>query len=334
MSSCFVLDRPGAGVVRRRSRTAPRPRPDGQHPLSSPSREFHVGEGDRRACARLHRHRLRLRHRGRPGHQRQRRRGARLAVSLLEVRDDVDRPRREGLRGRVHRCPTRSGRSLAIACRAGSSSPPPRPAGRAPARRASFSSTAPSARRRRPSPRRPCGSGPRHLRLAGRSQPDLHMLEPRDRGAALGGRDRDSHVAALVQVSALEAEHVLALGRGRRASAAATAASRSATQPFSWSSSSPAPLVRGETDDAPGRSRRTHVRLMPRRRGVDRRNVAVRRKPCTKTRYASVSDAQQAIAGMVSGSKRSSFKRPYRCGRCRAFHITSTPPIKARRKRW
>jgi hypothetical protein len=28
------------------------------------------------------------------------------------------------------------------------------------------------------------------------------------------------------------------------------------------------------------------------------------------------------------------FKRPYRCGRCGAFHITSTPPMKARRKQW
>jgi hypothetical protein len=28
------------------------------------------------------------------------------------------------------------------------------------------------------------------------------------------------------------------------------------------------------------------------------------------------------------------FKRPYRCGRCRAFHITSTPPLKGRRKQW
>ena len=58
------------------------------------------------------------------------------------------------------------------------------------------------------------------------------------------------------------------------------------------------------------------------------------RKTCTKTRYASVRDAKQAIAGMVHRFGNFTFKRPYRCGRCRAFHITSTPPIKARRKQW
>ena len=62
--------------------------------------------------------------------------------------------------------------------------------------------------------------------------------------------------------------------------------------------------------------------------------VAVKRKTCTKTRYASARDAQHAIAGMVRRFGSFTFKRPYRCGRCRAFHITSTPPIKARRKQW
>ena len=60
----------------------------------------------------------------------------------------------------------------------------------------------------------------------------------------------------------------------------------------------------------------------------------MKRKPCTKTRYASVRDAQQAIASMVRRFGNFTFKRPYRCGRCRAFHITSTPPLKARRKQW
>jgi hypothetical protein len=67
---------------------------------------------------------------------------------------------------------------------------------------------------------------------------------------------------------------------------------------------------------------------------VDRLTVAVKRKPCTKTRYETVRDAQQAIAGMASRFGSFVFKRPYRCGRCRAFHITSTPPLKARRKQW
>jgi hypothetical protein len=67
---------------------------------------------------------------------------------------------------------------------------------------------------------------------------------------------------------------------------------------------------------------------------VDRREMAVKRKPCTKTRYATVRDAQEAIAGMAKLFGSFTFKRPYRCGRCRAFHITSTPPIKARRTQW
>jgi len=67
---------------------------------------------------------------------------------------------------------------------------------------------------------------------------------------------------------------------------------------------------------------------------VDRTGVAVKRKPCTKTRYQSVRDAHLAIGGMATRFGGFVFKRPYRCGRCRAFHITSTPPLKARRKQW
>ena len=73
---------------------------------------------------------------------------------------------------------------------------------------------------------------------------------------------------------------------------------------------------------------------MPPGSGVDRRGVAVSRKPCTKTCYATAREAQRAIAGMAQRFGGFTFKRPYRCGRCRAFHITSTPPIKARRKQW
>jgi len=60
----------------------------------------------------------------------------------------------------------------------------------------------------------------------------------------------------------------------------------------------------------------------------------MKRRSCAKTRYASVRDAQLAIAGMADRFGGFVFKRPYRCGRCRAFHITSTPPLKARRKQW
>jgi hypothetical protein len=72
---------------------------------------------------------------------------------------------------------------------------------------------------------------------------------------------------------------------------------------------------------------------MPRPRAVDRPFVAVKRKSCTKTPYSTVREAQLAIAGMATRFG-FVFKRPYRCGRCRAFHITSTPPLKARRKQW
>jgi hypothetical protein len=73
---------------------------------------------------------------------------------------------------------------------------------------------------------------------------------------------------------------------------------------------------------------------MPRRPAVDRSSVAVKRKSCTKTRYETPRAAEQAIAAMARKFGAFTFKRPYRCGRCRAFHITSTPPLKGRRKQW
>jgi hypothetical protein len=73
---------------------------------------------------------------------------------------------------------------------------------------------------------------------------------------------------------------------------------------------------------------------MPNWPPVDRRIVAVKRKPCTKTRYESVRAAELAIAAMARKFGAFTFKRPYRCGRCRAFHVTSTPPLKSRRKQW
>ncbi|MGH3072627.1 MAG: hypothetical protein ACRDNB_10220 [Gaiellaceae bacterium] len=62
--------------------------------------------------------------------------------------------------------------------------------------------------------------------------------------------------------------------------------------------------------------------------------VGVKRKACTKTRYPTVREAERAIAMMARRFGPFTFKRPYRCGPCRAFHITSTPPIKGRRKQW
>ena len=70
------------------------------------------------------------------------------------------------------------------------------------------------------------------------------------------------------------------------------------------------------------------------RRAPDVDPVRVKRKACTKARYPSVREAEHAIAAMVRRFGAFTFKRPYRCGRCRAFHITSTPPIKARRKQY
>ena len=74
---------------------------------------------------------------------------------------------------------------------------------------------------------------------------------------------------------------------------------------------------------------------MPWRPAVDPQSVAsVKRKSCTKTSYESVRAAEQAIAAMARKFGSFTFKRPYRCGRCRAFHVTSTPPLKGRRKQW
>ena len=51
-------------------------------------------------------------------------------------------------------------------------------------------------------------------------------------------------------------------------------------------------------------------------------------------RYATAREAEEAIASMARRFRPFTFKRPYRCGACRAYHITSTPPLKGRRRRW
>lgn len=58
------------------------------------------------------------------------------------------------------------------------------------------------------------------------------------------------------------------------------------------------------------------------------------KKKCEKTRYASRQEAHDAIAAMARRFGGFTFKRPYRCGTCRSYHITSKPPIGARRKKW
>lgn len=57
--------------------------------------------------------------------------------------------------------------------------------------------------------------------------------------------------------------------------------------------------------------------------------MTVRR--CTKQRYATRNDAAAAIRGMADKYGGIVFKKPYRCGKCKAWHITSTPPSGPRR---
>ena len=64
--------------------------------------ELHALEGHGPRAAGADRHRLRLGERGRAEHQRQRRGRSGIGVELVDVRDDVDRSRRERLLRRVH----------------------------------------------------------------------------------------------------------------------------------------------------------------------------------------------------------------------------------------
>jgi hypothetical protein len=54
-------------------------------------------------------------------------------------------------------------------------------------------------------------------------------------------------------------------------------------------------------------------------------------KRCTKKRYPTKRDAAAAIQGMAEKYGGVVYKKPYRCARCRAWHITSTPPSGPRR---
>jgi hypothetical protein len=55
------------------------------------------------------------------------------------------------------------------------------------------------------------------------------------------------------------------------------------------------------------------------------------RKPCRKRPYASKQVAESAIRALAA-KHTFVFKRIYRCGRCKAWHITSTPPLRLSRR--
>jgi hypothetical protein len=56
-----------------------------------------------------------------------------------------------------------------------------------------------------------------------------------------------------------------------------------------------------------------------------RRELATK-KDCRKTRYATREEALETIREMVRKYPSVVYKKAYRCGKCRAWHITSTPP--------
>jgi len=59
----------------------------------------------------------------------------------------------------------------------------------------------------------------------------------------------------------------------------------------------------------------------------------VGKKTCDKGRaYATKEEARRAIHGMANKWS-FAYKRIYRCGACKAYHITSKPPF-GRRKQW
>jgi hypothetical protein len=60
--------------------------------------------------------------------------------------------------------------------------------------------------------------------------------------------------------------------------------------------------------------------------------VAKKRKPCTKVAYATRGEAAAAIDAMFRRFPSIVFKKPYRCGACKAWHVTSTPRLGAGRR--
>jgi hypothetical protein len=59
----------------------------------------------------------------------------------------------------------------------------------------------------------------------------------------------------------------------------------------------------------------------------------MRKRRCTKqVRYSTREEAESAIRAMAVRFGNFVFKKPYRCGKCRAWHITSSPPSRAGRR--
>ena len=55
------------------------------------------------------------------------------------------------------------------------------------------------------------------------------------------------------------------------------------------------------------------------------------KKKCDKVSYATAAEAKDAIAAMVRKKPGIMYLKAYKCARCKAFHVTSTPPRRGRR---
>jgi hypothetical protein len=64
------------------------------------------------------------------------------------------------------------------------------------------------------------------------------------------------------------------------------------------------------------------------REGLD----MAKKKRCQKRAYKARGEAEAAKAEMIRRWPRSLYKRTYRCARCKAWHITSTPPGGGRKR--
>ena len=172
--------------------------------------ELHSRELARRA-ARRHRHRLRLGERGRAEHQPQRGRRTDVPVELGDIRDHVDRPRRERLRRRV------DGRDDEIRPQSRDRSPPEQdePSRAAAPARARWHSPWPlgepaRARFRRPRPARPCCSTRGHLPVH-RDMNDTQRLDGRGWCPSV---DLDSEQPALWPRERVDLKRVRDIGGG------------------------------------------------------------------------------------------------------------------------
>jgi hypothetical protein len=50
-----------------------------------------------------------------------------------------------------------------------------------------------------------------------------------------------------------------------------------------------------------------------------------KKRPCRKKPYATHAEADAALARLLKKYPSILYKRVYRCGKCKAWHITSTP---------